>query len=164
MKIIKISQKSPYYKDVMRMIRDFFMEEHLRCGGSCETFDLSIEQIENNLEKAVPKVSIIIGLKDSKLAGYALFSTRNFCAVLGKVSMAVEDWYIKPEFRGHFFSDFIKYLARVCVKKGYHRIEWWVNDSNVKLVNAYKHYGAEIGGQSGIDMFMDWERILELAK
>jgi GNAT superfamily N-acetyltransferase len=75
---------------------------------------------------------------------YVTFSTWS-----GKPGIWLEDLYVEPEHRGSGLGDaLLARLARLCVQRGYARLEWWVLDWNQPSIDFYRSRGA-----AGLD---DW--------
>lgn len=161
----KVNKNGPYYKQALALIRDFLKEEHTRTGNNPRAFRFDIDELENNLQNANPKVSIAVALDGGEAVGYALFSMRNFCAVLGRRSLLLEDLYIKPKFRGRGLGrTFMKYLSKESLKKGCDKLEWWVDGTNKNTMEFYKSCGAEICGQVGFNMRLTESRMRKLTE
>jgi L-amino acid N-acyltransferase YncA len=76
-------------------------------------------------------------------AGFAVWFL-NFSTWTGTQGIFVEDLFISPEFRGRGYgTELLRYLARECVAKGYHRLQWSVLDWNTPSVDFYESLGAE---------------------
>ena len=62
---------------------------------------------------------------------------------LGSHSLYLEDLFVRPEARGAGVGRLLlQTLARICVERGYHRLEWWVLDWNPAR-DFYAKIGAE---------------------
>ena len=67
----------------------------------------------------------------------------NYSTWTGVPGVYLEDLYVKPEYRGQGAGlALMKELARLCVKNGYARFQWWVLDWNEPSINFYKNIGA----------------------
>lgn len=74
--------------------------------------------------------------------GFALYFI-NFSTFLGKPGIYLEDLFVNPEHRGRGFGKaLLAHLARVCVERGYGRLEWSVLDWNEPSIHFYKSLGA----------------------
>ena len=50
---------------------------------------------------------------------------------------------MRPEFRGHGHGKaLLAELARICIDRGYGRLEWWVLDWNQSAIDFYRSIGA----------------------
>jgi len=69
---------------------------------------------------------------------YVTFSTWS-----GRNGIWLEDFFVEPEHRrsglGHAI---LSRLARICVLRGYRRLEWWVLDWNRGAIDFYESRGA----------------------
>jgi len=62
----------------------------------------------------------------------------------GTHGVYLEDLYVRPELRGHGYGTaLLQSLARVCLERGYRRLEWWVLDWNEPALGFYRSIGAE---------------------
>ena len=60
----------------------------------------------------------------------------------------LEDLFINPELRGRGYGkELLAHLARECVAKGYHRLQWSVLDWNTSSIDFYRSPGAEAMGE-----------------
>ncbi|GAB3207930.1 L-amino acid N-acyltransferase YncA [Marinactinospora thermotolerans DSM 45154] len=76
------------------------------------------------------------------VAGFALWF-RNFSTWTGRHGIYLEDLYVRPELRGHGYGKaLLTELARICVERGYTRLEWSVLDWNAPSIAFYKALGA----------------------
>jgi GNAT superfamily N-acetyltransferase len=76
------------------------------------------------------------------LAGMALWFL-NASTWMGQHGIYLEDLYVRPEFRGHGLGQaLMAHLARICIDRGYARLEWWVLDWNEPAIGFYQRLGA----------------------
>lgn len=86
---------------------------------------------------------LVVELDDASLAGFALYFL-NFSTWLGRHGVYLEDLYVRPQHRGSGFGRaLLAELARICVDRGYGRLEWWVLDWNEPALGFYRSLGAE---------------------
>ncbi|MCK8680574.1 GNAT family N-acetyltransferase [Streptomyces lichenis] len=75
--------------------------------------------------------------------GFALWF-RNFSTWRGTHGIYLEDLYVRPEARrGGHGRALLRELARICVERGYGRLEWSVLDWNAPAIEFYRSIGAE---------------------
>ena len=76
------------------------------------------------------------------IVGFALWFL-NFSTWTGRHGIYLEDLYVRPEFRGGGHGRaLLTELARICVERGYRRLEWSVLDWNEPSIGFYKSLGA----------------------
>ncbi|MFD7018774.1 GNAT family N-acetyltransferase [Streptomyces sp. NPDC059928] len=74
--------------------------------------------------------------------GFALWFL-NFSTWRGVHGIYLEDLYVRPEARGGGHGKaLLTELARICVTRGYERLEWSVLDWNLSAVEFYRSLGA----------------------
>ncbi|MEV8527490.1 GNAT family N-acetyltransferase [Streptomyces sp. NPDC052000] len=74
--------------------------------------------------------------------GFALWFL-NFSTWRGVHGIYLEDLYVRPEARGGGHGKaLLTELARICVARGYERLEWSVLDWNLPAVEFYRSLGA----------------------
>jgi GNAT superfamily N-acetyltransferase len=79
---------------------------------------------------------------DGQVAGFAVWFL-NFSTWLGRPGIYLEDLYVRPEHRGRGYGRaLLAELARLCVERGYGRLEWWVLDWNEPAIGFYRSLGA----------------------
>ncbi|MEU6660446.1 GNAT family N-acetyltransferase [Streptomyces sp. NPDC046821] len=67
----------------------------------------------------------------------------NFSTWRGVHGIYLEDLYVRPEARGGGHGKaLLRELARICVERGYERLEWSVLNWNEPSINFYKALGA----------------------
>lgn len=77
------------------------------------------------------------------VVGFALWFL-NYSTWLGKHGIYLEDLYVKPEHRGSGHGvALLSELARICVERGYGRLEWWVLDWNAPARGFYESLDAD---------------------
>lgn len=78
----------------------------------------------------------------SVVAGLALWF-RSFSTWTGRHGIYLEDLYVRPELRGRGYGRaLLGELARLCVARGYSRLEWAVLDWNTPSIGFYRSLGA----------------------
>ncbi|MER5258327.1 MULTISPECIES: GNAT family N-acetyltransferase [unclassified Streptomyces] len=78
----------------------------------------------------------------SEVVGFSLWFL-NFSTWRGVHGIYLEDLYVRPEARGGGHGKaLLTELARICVERGYERLEWSVLDWNEPSINFYKSLGA----------------------
>ncbi|MEV4895991.1 GNAT family N-acetyltransferase [Nonomuraea sp. NPDC055795] len=79
---------------------------------------------------------------DGRLAGFALWFL-SFSTWRGVHGIYLEDLYVRPQHRGGGYGRaLLAELARICVDRGYQRLEWSVLDWNAPAIGFYKKLGA----------------------
>ncbi len=62
----------------------------------------------------------------------------------GQHGIYLEDLYVRPAFRGLGLGRaLMAELARICIERGYPRLEWWVLDWNTPAIDFYRSLGAQ---------------------
>lgn len=80
---------------------------------------------------------------DGEVVGFALWF-RSFSTWLARHGIYLEDLYVRPAHRGHGHGTaLLSTLARLCVDRGYGRLEWSVLDWNSPAIGFYESIGAE---------------------
>jgi GNAT superfamily N-acetyltransferase len=100
------------------------------------------ELLHSSLFGREPRVYVHIAEQDGEAVGFALWFL-NFSTWLGRHGIYLEDLYVRPQHRGHGHGlALLAELARICVERGYGRLEWWVLDWNEPAVGFYRSIGA----------------------
>lgn len=80
--------------------------------------------------------------EDGEPVGFALWFL-NFSTWRGVHGIYLEDLYVRPERRGGGHGKaLLAELARICVERGYERLEWSVLNWNEPSINFYRSLGA----------------------
>lgn len=75
--------------------------------------------------------------------GFALFF-HNFSTFLGQAGLYLEDLYVLPNYRGlGYGKEILTQLAKIAVKRGCGRLEWWCLDWNQPSIDFYLSLGAK---------------------
>ena len=83
-----------------------------------------------------------VAVDDGSTMGFALWFL-NFSTWLGRHGIYLEDLYVRPEARGAGAGRaLLAELARICVERGYRRLEWSVLNWNVDAHGFYRRLGA----------------------
>lgn len=86
--------------------------------------------------------ALIAETPDGTVVGFALWF-RNFSTWLGRHGVYLEDLYVRPAYRGQGYGKaLLVELARICLDRGYGRLEWWVLDWNEPALRFYRSIGA----------------------
>jgi GNAT superfamily N-acetyltransferase len=80
--------------------------------------------------------------RDGEIAGIAVWFL-SFSTWTGTHGIWLEDLFVRPEHRGHGYGvALLRELARLCVERGYRRLEWTVLDWNAPSIALYEAVGA----------------------
>lgn len=67
----------------------------------------------------------------------------NYSTWLGRPGIYLEDLFVDPAHRGRGFGlALLKELAKICIERGYERLQWWVLDWNEPSIDFYQSLGA----------------------
>lgn len=102
------------------------------------------EQLHDALFGEHPAVFGLVAEDDTtgEPVGFALWF-RNFSTWRGTHGIYLEDLYVRPSRRGGGHGKaLLTELARICVERGYSRLEWSVLDWNEPSIGFYKSLGA----------------------
>jgi GNAT superfamily N-acetyltransferase len=100
------------------------------------------EDLERTLFHANPTVYCHVATSREKVVGMAIWHL-NYSTWLGKHGMYLEDLFVEPEERGNGHGlSLLRYLASICLERGYQRFQWWVLDWNKPAIEFYKSFGA----------------------
>ncbi|WP_274560053.1 GNAT family N-acetyltransferase [Streptomyces spiramyceticus] len=105
--------------------------------------------------------------EEGEVVGFSLWFL-NFSTWRGVHGIYLEDLYVRPQLRGGGHGKaLLRELARICVERGYERLEWSVLNWNAPSIDFYRALGAkpqdewtvyrltdqalaELGGQSSV--------------
>lgn len=88
------------------------------------------EQLRAALFSPTPAVYAHVAVADGEPVGFALWFL-NFSTWRGVHGIYLEDLYVRPAARGGGHGKaLLAELARICVERGYARLDWWVLDWN----------------------------------
>ncbi|MCG5219430.1 GNAT family N-acetyltransferase [Streptosporangium sp. KLBMP 9127] len=124
---------------IIEMIRD--LAEYEKARHEVHTTE---DQLQAVLFGADPAVFAHIAEDDGTgdVVGFALWF-RNFSTWRGVHGIYLEDLYVRPDSRGGGHGRaLLTGLARICVARGYQRLEWSVLDWNEPSIGFYKSLGA----------------------
>lgn len=89
-----------------------------------------------------PAAEAIVGHWDDEPVAFAVYFT-NFSTFLGRPGLYLEDLFVRPAARRRGIGRvMLGYLAKLCVERGYGRMEWAVLDWNESAIGFYKGLGA----------------------
>jgi GNAT superfamily N-acetyltransferase len=102
----------------------------------------SEEQLRQALLAEPPAVFAHVAEHDGQVGGFALWYL-SFSTWTAGHGIYLEDLYVKPELRGLGLGRaLLAELARICVARGYPRLEWAVLDWNTPSRGFYASLGA----------------------
>jgi GNAT superfamily N-acetyltransferase len=112
-------------------------------------YERSLDEVtatEDDLRQALfadqPAIFAHVAEHEGSVAGFALWFL-NYSTWLGRHGIYLEDLYVTPALRGSGLGRaLLGELARVCVQRGYGRLEWWVLDWNAPARGFYESVGA----------------------
>ncbi len=91
---------------------------------------------------AQPSLFAHVAEEGGHAVGFALWFL-NYSTWAGRHGIYLEDLYVKPDLRGQGHGRaLLAALARICVERGYARLEWWVLDWNSPARGFYESLGA----------------------
>lgn len=91
---------------------------------------------------ATPTAFAHVAEVDGAVVGMAVWFV-SFSTWTGRNGIWLEDLFVRPEHRGSGLGrDLLIALARVCVERGWRRLEWWVLDWNEPSIGFYRSLGA----------------------
>jgi GNAT superfamily N-acetyltransferase len=100
------------------------------------------ELLTQNLFAEQPAVFCHIAEIEGEAVGFALWFV-NFSTWVGKHGIYLDDLYVRPAARGGGVgTSLLQTLARICVERGYDRLDWWVLDWNEKAIGFYQSIDA----------------------
>ncbi|RPK79252.1 putative acetyltransferase [Streptomyces sp. ADI97-07] len=102
------------------------------------------EQLREALFGELPAAyaHVAVADEDGEVVGFALWFL-NFSTWRGVHGVYLEDLYVRPERRGAGHGKaLLAELARICVERGYGRLEWSVLDWNAPSIAFYESLGA----------------------
>lgn len=122
---------------ILALIRE--LADFERLSHECVATEESLLQ---ELFAEQPGAEVVIARVGAEVVGFALYF-QNFSTFLARRGLYLEDLYVRPQFRGQGHGEqLLRYLARICVERGYGRLEWSVLDWNQRAIDFYKSLGA----------------------
>jgi GNAT superfamily N-acetyltransferase len=122
---------------IHRLIRD--LAEYERAPHEVKATE---RDLRDALLAEQPALFAHVAEEDGQVVGYALWFL-NYSTWLGRHGIYLEDLYVMPDQRGRGHGRaLLAELARLCVERGYGRLEWWVLDWNTAARRFYESLGA----------------------
>lgn len=104
---------------------------------------LTYQDLSNTLFCEFPQVYCLLSEQDQEVTGIAIWHL-NYSTWLGKHGIYLEDLYVDPRYRGRGHAKaLLSELAKICIKRGYSRLQWWVLDWNKSAIDFYNSIGAQ---------------------
>ncbi|NCN42035.1 GNAT family N-acetyltransferase [bacterium] len=86
---------------------------------------------------------VLFAEEDKVKVGFALYFY-NFSTFLGRPGIHLEDLFIQPKHRGKGYGKaLLTHLARICVERGFGRLDWSVLDWNQPAIEFYNSIQAQ---------------------
>jgi GNAT superfamily N-acetyltransferase len=102
------------------------------------------DELRQSLFGERPAVFAHVAEHDGVVGGLALWFL-NYSTWTGRHGIYLEDLYVRPALRGHGYGTaLLAELARICVERGYARLEWAVLDWNAPAIGFYRSLGAAV--------------------
>ncbi len=102
----------------------------------------TLEQIEETIFADKPTAFCHVAQDGGVVVGISIWFL-NYSTWLGKPGIYLEDLYVDPAYRGKGYGlALLKELGKICVERGYERLQWWVLDWNTPSIEFYKSLGA----------------------
>jgi GNAT superfamily N-acetyltransferase len=122
---------------IHQMIRDLASYER-----SLHEVTAAEDDLRAALLAARPSLFAHVADEDGQPVGFALWFL-SYSTWLGRHGIYLEDLYVKPERRGQGHGRaLLAELARICVERGYGRLDWSVLDWNSPARRFYDSLGA----------------------
>jgi GNAT superfamily N-acetyltransferase len=110
---------------------------------SLDSVTATEEDLRRALFGAQPAVFAHVAEHEGTVVGFALWFL-NFSTWTGQHGIHLEDLFVGKELRGSGYGKaLLTELARLCVERGYQRLEWVVLDWNTPSIEFYKSLGAQ---------------------
>ena len=123
---------------LVRLVHDLAAYE--RAPEECV---VTAEQLHERLFGTNPAVFALVAEEEGRVVGTAIWFL-NFSTWEGQYGIYVEDLYVRPEFRGNGHGRaLLAILAKICLERGYKRLQWSVLDWNEPSVDFYRGLGAK---------------------
>jgi len=104
---------------------------------------LTTEQLHRALFGPQPALFGHVGEIDGVVCGFALWFL-NYSTWDGVHGIYLEDLYVRPQCRRSGLGRaLLAELGRICVERGYSRLQWWVLNWNALALDFYRSIGAQ---------------------
>jgi GNAT superfamily N-acetyltransferase len=129
----------------VRAIRPDEVDELFEMICELAEYERSLHEVQSTAEDfrvalfgPTPQLFALVVDDDGALGGFAVWYV-NFSTWSGKHGIYLEDLYVRPHLRGSGYGKaLLAELARICVERGYPRLEWWVLDWNEPAIRFYR--------------------------
>jgi GNAT superfamily N-acetyltransferase len=105
--------------------------------------EVNEERIRRTIFGRPPFAHVLLAYADEVPVGFAVYFF-NYSTFIGLPGLYLEDIFVKPEWRGKGVGLAIfKYLGRITLENGCHRMDWAVLNWNESAIDFYRKLGAE---------------------
>ena len=128
----------PDLEVIATLIRDLARYER-----ASEMAQATTQQLRESLFGAAPQVFCeLVEDDEGDVAGFAVWFL-NYSTWTGTHGVYLEDLFVHPAARGRGYGKaLLVYLAQICVRRGYARLQWSVLDWNTPSIEFYESLGA----------------------
>ena len=103
----------------------------------------TLADIESNFFSDNPQVFCDFVEIDGQVVSFVVWFL-NYSTWTGTHGIYIEDLFVMPEHRGKGYGKaLLAHLAKLCIDRGYHRLQWWVLNWNEPSIEFYKSLGAK---------------------
>ena len=100
------------------------------------------QQLQESIFSPNPHAFAHVAEFEGEVVGISIWFL-NYSTWLGRPGIYLEDLFIDPAHRGKGFGlALLKELAKICIERGYERLQWWVLDWNRPSIDFYQSLGA----------------------
>ncbi len=122
---------------LLKLIRE--LAEYEKLSPQCVATE---EKLQRHLFGPVPAAEAAIIQCAGLPVGYDIWF-KTFSTFLAAPGIYLEDIYIQPAYRRRGLGNLaLRYLAQLCITRGYGRLEWSVLNWNTPSIEFYKSRGA----------------------
>ncbi len=130
--------------DILRLVHELalYEKEPDKVEATPEHFARALFPVDGGPTAFCHVAEVEAGAGARRIVGIAVWFL-SFSTWTGTNGVWLEDLFVEPEHRGSGLGqELLRTLARVCLERGYRRLEWWVLDWNTPSIGFYESLGA----------------------